>query len=485
MSLRAAGDSALVWFRNDLRLADNPALQAASASGAPIVAVYLWSPEEEWPWAPGAASRWWLHQSLKALSEELARHGSKLIVRTGKSAETLLRIAEESGVKSVYWNRRYEPAIIERDKQVKSMLRERGVTASSFPGNLLHEPWTIRNTSGRPFQIFTAFWKACMAEPSPARPTAAPGKIPAPKEWPASLAVEDLCLQPRVDWAGGLRETWRPGENGAAHQLKMFVNRVMAEYSDGRNRPGHIGTSRLSPHLHFGEITPRQIWHAAHTHSARGDAQMHKSVEVYLREIVWREFAHHLLFHFPETPQKPLHKEFCEFPWQRNKRAFTAWTKGLTGYPMVDAGMRELWHTGWMHNRVRMIVASFLVKHLLIRWQDGAAWFWDTLVDADLANNTMGWQWTTGSGADAAPYFRIFNPVLQGERFDGDGDYIRRWVPELAALPNRWIHQPWKASEPVLKTAGVNLGTTYPRPIVDHDATRKRALEAFTAMRKS
>lgn len=255
-------------------------------------------------------------------------------------------------------------------------------------------------------------------------------------------------------------------------------------YPDGRNRPGHAGTSRLSPHLHFGEITPRQIWHAIHTRTTRGDGHVGKSADVYLREIAWREFAHHLLFHFPETPREPLHKEFRRFPWQRNKHAFTAWTKGKTGYPMVDAGMRELWHTGWMHNRVRMIVASFLVKHLLIRWQDGAAWFWDTLVDADLANNTLGWQWTAGCGADAAPYFRIFNPVLQGEKFDRDGDYIRRWVPELAQLPNQWIHKPWKAPAAVLEAASVSLGKTYPRPIIDHDMARKRALEAFAAIRK-
>jgi deoxyribodipyrimidine photo-lyase len=484
MSAEAAKHAVLVWLRNDLRLADNPALHAAIATGSPIVPVFLWSPDEEGPCAPGAASRWWLHQSLNVLADELAQRASRLIVRSGPSAETLLRIAKESGAKSVYWNRRYEPTIITRDKQVKSLLRKRGLTATSFPGNLLYEPWTIQNTSGRPFQVFTAFWRAWLSEPAPSAPECAPDRIPAPVRWPSSQGIAELELEPKIDWANGLREVWRPGERGAAHQLKTFLSDAMANYPDGRNRPGNAGTSRLSPHLHFGEITSRQIWHEVQMHAARGGGHIGRSAEVYLREIAWREFAHHLLFHFPQTPREPLHKEFRDFPWQRDKRSFGAWTKGQTGYPMVDAGMRELWHTGWMHNRARMIVASFLVKHLLIRWQDGAAWFWDTLVDADLANNTLGWQWTAGCGADAAPYFRIFNPVLQGEKFDRDGDYVRRWVPEIARLPNQWIHKPWKAPAPVLKAAGITLEKTYPRPIVDHEMARKRALEAFAAMRR-
>ena len=397
------------------------------------------------------------------MQASLTKRGSKLIVRRGPTAEALFTLAKESGARSIYWNRRYEPAAIARDRELERMLRERGIAAEICPGNLLFEPETILNTSGKPFQVFSAFWRACLAMPSPAEPKQAPARLPAPIEWPPSLAISDLGLEPEVDWAGGMRETWRPGESGALEQMRAFLDGPIETYADKRDRPDHLGTSRLSPHLHFGEISPRQIWHEV-------------AAETYLRQIAWREFSYHLVFHSPHTAQEPLRPEFRSFPWRVDAAGLKAWTRGKTGYPLVDAGMRELWHTGWMHNRVRMVAASFLVKHLMIPWQEGAQWFWDTLVDADLANNTMGWQWTAGCGADAAPYFRIFNPVIQGEKFDPDGAYVRRWVPELARVPSKWIHSPWKE-------AGVEFGKDYPMPIVDHEFARKRALAALASMR--
>ncbi len=450
----------IVWFRLDLRLADNPALAAAIERGSAIIPVFIWTPEEEGPWPSGAASRWWLHHSLRELQTALSRFGSKLIVRRGPTVETLLALAAESGARSILWNRRYEPDMIARDQDVERRLSADGIAAQSYPGNLLFEPGTIMNASGKPFQVFTAFWRACLAMPATAPLIPAPRQIAAPPAWPVSLAIEDLGLEPGIDWAAGLRETWQPGEPGALKHWETFLSGAAGAYSTGRDRPDHRGTSRLSPHLHFGEISARQIWHAAWGH------------DDWLRQLAWREFSHHLLFHFPQTPREPLRAEFRAFPWRVDAKGLDAWTRGQTGYPLVDAGMRELWHTGWMHNRVRMVVASFLVKHLMIHWQEGAAWFRDTLVDADLANNTMGWQWSAGCGADAAPYFRIFNPVIQGEKFDPDGAYVRSWVPELRHVPAQWIHKPWKSPIAV---------KDYPPPIVDHDFARKRALAPYRA----
>jgi len=470
---------ALLWFRNDLRLADHPALQAAIASGSPVLPVFIWSPEEEAPWSPGGASRWWLHQSLRELQAALRRAGSTLVIRRGPTAAALQQLAEETGARDIFWSRRYEPAELARERHLVHSLRARGITAHVSPGNLLFEPGAICNGSGNPFQVFTPFYKACLAMPAPPEPLKSPTRLAAPKTWPASLDVADLRLAPRPDWAGGLRQAWQPGERGASAQLESFWRNAADSYAVGRDRPDLAGTSRLSPHLHFGEITPRQIWHAAGSRDAGP----------YLRQIIWREFAYHLLVTYPQTPSQPLRPEFRGFPWRVDEAGLRAWTRGATGYPLVDAGMRELWRTGWMHNRVRMVAASFLVKHLLIPWQEGAAWFWDTLVDADLANNTMGWQWTAGCGADAAPYFRIFNPVLQGEKFDPQAAYVRRWVPELAALPDAFIQQPWNAPPLALRSAGVRLGESYPTPLVHHDTARKRALAALahikTGSRKS
>ena len=447
---------ALVWFRQDLRLSDNPALAAALKRKSPVIAVYVWAPEEEGAWPPGAASKWWLHHSLADLGAALEKRGSRLIIRRGPAEEALTSLAMESGAAAVFWNRRYEPAAVARDSDVKSKLCARGLLAESFNGSLLFEPWTIRNQTGRPFSVFTAYWRACLARPVPPPSSDTPKRLPAVHTWPRSLDLTELGLKSAVDWAAGFREVWQPGESGAKRQLKRFLDDAIAGYPVNRERPGAAGTSRLSPHLHFGEISPGQVWRAmSEQMEGRGAAR-----EAYLRQLVWREFAHHLLYHHPESCSQPLRPEFGSFPWRYDPVLFKAWKRGRTGYPLVDAGMRELWHTGWMHNRVRMVVASFLVKHLLIGWQEGAAWFWDTLVDADLANNTLGWQWVAGCGADAAPYFRIFNPAIQAAKFDPQSDYVRRWVPEL------------------------ETGEHYPPRVVDHGEARERALAALEGIKR-
>ncbi|MCP5523316.1 MAG: deoxyribodipyrimidine photo-lyase [Verrucomicrobiales bacterium] len=475
----------LVWFRQDLRLSDHPALEAAVHRGRPVVPLFLWSPEEESPWGPGAASRWWLHQSLKRLDAELRRHGSRLILRRGTAEETLLRLLKETGATTVVWNRRYEPGIIARDRRLKETLRGAGFEAESYNGSLLWEPWELRTKTGGPYQVFTAFWRECLSRDDPAAPLPAAEHLAGPTNWPASEPLAELRLEPRLDWAAGIRAAWQPGETGARERLDHFLDTAFADYDDGRNRPDQAGTSRLSPFLHFGEISPRQIWHALRARAGKeGWPATAWRGSQYLAEVGWREFAHHLLFHFPHTPAKPLRAEFERFPWHRDANALRSWQQGRTGFPIVDAGMRELWATGWMHNRVRMIVASFLVKDLMIPWQDGAAWFWDTLVDADLANNTLGWQWTAGCGADAAPFFRVFNPTGQGERFDPAGDYVRHWVPELARVPAKWIHRPAEAPAEVLAAAGVRLGNHYPEPMVSHAIARQVALDAWQRLKR-
>ena len=477
---------ALVWLRHDFRLADNPALDAAIQHGGAVVAVFIWSPDEEGAWPPGGATKWWLHQSLAALDGRLRELGSRLVIRRGPALETLDALAKEVSAAAVFWNRRYEPASIARDAKLKEALRQTGLKAGSFNAALLHEPWTAQTLAGKPFQVFTPFWKHCLAKPDPAAPLAAPKKIPAPAKWPKSLALDELELEPKIKWADGLRAAWTPGEVGAEKNLRSFLAGVFDDYSAKRNLPGITGTSRLSPHLHFGEISPRQIWHAISAMAAqRGLPLVVWRGSQFLAEVGWREFAHHLLYHFPQTPEEPLRANFKNFPWRTDAAQLRAWQKGETGFPIVDAGMRELWATGWMHNRVRMIVASFLVKDLLVSWRDGAAWFWDTLVDADLAQNTLGWQWTAGCGADAAPYFRVFNPQSQGEKFDPSGAYVRRWCPELAKLPDEWIHQPAVAPPEILRAAGVKFGGNYPAPIVNHARARNAALAAFAQIKSS
>ena len=476
----------LLWFRQDLRVADNPALHAALAGGGPVVPVYILTANEEGRWQPGGAARWWLHHSLAELERELRRRGSRLILRTAADTlHELQTLVRACGANRVLWNRRYEPAVIARDQLIKAALREQGIDTDSYNGALLHEPWTVRTKAGGPFQVFTPFWRHCTALEDPPEPTAAPSQIPAPSRWPESTSLDAMQLLPRVNWTQGMQEAWTPGCAAAHELLDRFLEESLDDYGTRRDQPSVVGTSRLSPYLHFGNIGPRQVWHATRRHAlARGRHTTWRTSQ-FLTEVGWREFAHHLLYHFPQTPEHPLRANYARFPWKRDARALTAWTRGATGFPIVDAGMRELWRTGWMHNRVRMIAASFLIKDLLIDWTEGARWFWDTLVDADLASNTLGWQWVAGCGADAAPFFRIFNPTSQGIKFDPQGIYVRRWVPELAALPDKWIHEPWSAPPQVLATAGINLGEHYPHRLVEHNEARLEALKALSAVKHS
>jgi len=429
------------------------------------------------PWRLGGASRWWLHGGLEALSTSLAAHDVNLVLRRGNAREIIPILVDETGAGTVVWNRCFEPAVSARDIGIKTALRGSGIEVHSFNAALLHEPWTIATKAGGHYKVYGRFRDACLAGGEPAPPAAAPATMIA---WPGEVQSDTLTdwrMRPRdPDWAGGLRETWVPGEDGAVQRLDAFLD-VADDYATRRDYPGDAVTSGLSPHLHFGEIGPRQVWHAARTRLSDDGAR-----RVFFNELLWREFAAHVLHHRPDLPEVPMNERFAAFPWAEDNAALAAWQQGRTGYPLVDAGMRELWHTGVMHNRVRMVVASFLVKHLLQPWQAGEAWFWDTLVDADLASNAFNWQWVAGCGADAAPYFRIFNPVLQGERFDADGTYVRRWVPELAALPEKVLHAPWTAPPPDLAAAGVVLGKSYPQPVVDHRMARARALAAFKAL---
>jgi deoxyribodipyrimidine photo-lyase len=469
----------LVWFRLDLRLADNPALQAAVKHGGAVIPVFIHDPAAEGTWQPGAASNWWLHHALTDLAEQLAEAGAPFVIRKGESLAELKKLVAETGADLVTWNRRHEPLIIERDTQVKTSLRNAGLQAESFNGNLLHEPHLIKTLAGNPFQVFTPFWKNCLANLKFGTPLPAPKKLTACDQPLQSTPVEALQLLPKIAWDTEMRSSWKPTRAGAEKRLRDFVAAPVKDYPTDRDIPKLDGTSKLSPYLHFGQVSPLEIVDAVRTAGKLGS----KGGDKYIAEVGWREFSQHLIHHFPETPDRPLRKEFEKFPWQPDKKLLRAWQRGRTGYPIVDAGMRQLWATGWQHNRVRMIAASVLVKHLLQPWQAGAKWYWDTLVDADLGANTMGWQWAGGCGADAAPYFRVFNPVLQGEKFDPEGDYVRRWVPELAKLPAEWIHQPWEAPMHVLAEAGIRLGKDYPVPLIGLTEGRDRALKALKGMR--
>jgi deoxyribodipyrimidine photo-lyase len=462
----------LYWFRQDLRLADNPALTAAAKDG-PVIPVFILEDETPGKWKIGGAARWWLHHSLDALAASLAKRGSKLILRRGKAGRVIEDLITETGARALYWNRAYEPHAIARDTAIKAIWDARGIDAQSFNASLLVEPWTVKTSANSPYRVFTPFWRAASALIEDTPPLPAPRTLAAPPAWPRSEALTAWRLLPaKPNWATGFT-IWSPGEAGARSRLDAFIRESLHGYANGRDRPDGSSTSRLSPHLHWGEIGPRQVWRA--TQTAREDnAKLEPHAAKFLSELGWREFSYHLLYHFPTLPTRNFRPAFDEFPWEDNERAFKAWTQGRTGYPIVDAGMRELWATGYMHNRVRMVAASFLIKHLLIPWQRGEEWFWDTLVDADLANNAASWQWVAGSGADAAPYFRIFNPVIQGEKFDPDGSYVRRWVPELKTCDPRFIHRPWQSSN--------FAALAYENPIINHDRARARALAAYKSI---
>lgn len=476
-----------MWFRRDLRLSDNPALSAAAETGEPVIPVFILDEESDGVRPLGGASRWWLHHSLASLANSLSGLGSTLILRRGPARKMLHSLINETGAKGVVWNRLYDAASIQRDTQIKKDLQDGGLTAESFNGSLLHEPWTIETKSGTPYSVFTPFWKAILASGDPGPNKETPDDLSAPEDPAASDDLNDWDLLPTgPDWAGGLRDMWEPGEGSAQSLLQAFHESALSDYADGRDIPGTQGTSKMSPHLYFGEISPRQVWHATRFWAdSEGSSAASGAAQSYLREIGWREFNHHLLFHYPTLPTDNVNERFDAFPWVDDTEALEAWQKGRTGYPIVDAGMRELWETGWMHNRVRMVVASFLVKHLRIHWRQGEEWFWDTLVDADPANNAGNWQWVAGCGFDAAPYFRIFNPILQGEKFDKDGRYVRQWVPEVADLPDKYLHKPWEAPPEVLEDAGIRLDETYPSPIVDHKSARQAALDAYDTVKKS
>ncbi|MEM9345047.1 MAG: deoxyribodipyrimidine photo-lyase [Planctomycetota bacterium] len=473
------------WFRNDLRLADNPALADAAKRGA-VLPVFIWHPKEHGGWVPGEARQWWLHQSLESLNESLEAIGSRLILLRGEPLAVLKELAEQSAADGVVWNRRYEPSLIESDKQVKQGLIDAGIEVQSFNGALLFEPWQAQTKQGKPYQVYSPFRRFIEALPEPEKPKPAPKKLEALKDWPASEKLDRLGLMPCIQWYDGMAEAWQPGEAGGAHNLKAFAKLAVKAYNDQRDLPAVRGTSHLSPHLHHGEVSPRQAYHAAAKRlRAAIDPAEKKNITHYIHELYWREFGYHLIYHFPHTPDQPLRDKYAAFPWIDHRKGegkahLKAWQRGMTGYPIVDAGMRQLYATGWMHNRVRMIVASFLVKHLLISWEAGAAWFWDTLVDADLASNTLGWQWAGGCGADAAPYFRIFNPITQGEKFDSKGEYVRLWCPELKDVPNKYLMKPWECPPLELQAAGVTLGVDYPKPIVDHKSARELALAALS-----
>jgi deoxyribodipyrimidine photo-lyase len=495
----AAHGSAIVWFRQDLRLRDNPALSHSVALSGPdgarrLLCVYIHATGTAGQRLLGGAARWWLAGSLRALQADLKAAGNDLLVLDGDPAVLIPALANAAKACGVFWNRRYAKAETEIDAGIKAQLKADGFEVASFNGHLLNEPWTITTRSGGPMKVFTPYWRNVTALGPPSAPLPAPPSLPAPPDNLAGMltraglnpvAIDSLGLEPtRPDWAGGLRAEWTRGEAGARARLADFVTGGMDGYAEGRNRPDLPSTSKLSPHLRFGEISVRQCWHAAVQAHESGESRASAAdLETFLKELGWREFSYHLLHHNPDLARSNHNPRFDAFPWRGDGAGdLAAWQRGRTGYPVVDAGMRQLYATGWMHNRVRMIVGSFLVKHLLLDWRAGEDWFWDTLVDADPASNAASWQWVAGSGADAAPYFRIFNPIIQGEKFDPDGAYVRHWVPELARLPRSLIHKPWTAPPAILAAAGVRLGDSYPRPIVAHEQARERALAAFKAM---
>ncbi len=469
--------TAIFWFTADLRLQDHPALSAAINNHAQVVPVFIL--DEKADWSPGAAKKWWLHQSLERLQKAIEEQGGQLILRRGNPVTVLLELAKTLKAEAVYFSRAYEPDLAEQQHQLQKQLEARSISCKGYSGRLLYEPEYIRTNQGTPFKVFSAYYRHCQKLCSIPFSTRALKFNFVPNRLGSDTLAQWQLLPTRPNWAKPFEALWQPGFAGAEAALQRTLDEVVANYDECRDRPAVDGTSRLSPHLAHGEISPWQVWQAVDT----AFSSNRQAAEPFLRQLAWRDFSYYLLRYFPDLPSKPFNPKFGAFPWRQSQQDFSAWTRGQTGYPLVDAGMRQLWHTGWMHNRIRMVVASFLCKHLRINWREGSAWFWDTLLDADLANNAFGWQWVAGSGADAAPYFRVFNPVLQGEKFDPQGDYVRRWVPELAGLPKKYLHKPWEAPVEVLEQADVRLGLDYPYPIVEHGQARAEALEAYALVR--
>ncbi len=466
-------NQSLMWFRRDLRLNDNPALNAAIKNG-PVTAIYILDEESDYVRPLGGAQKVWLNHSLISLQKSLKKHGIPIILRRGKAEDILTKIVNESKA-SVFWNRCYDKGSIARDKKIKEALN-----AETFNGSLLNEPWEIKsNSTGEYYKVYTPYWKAMQAADAPPKPQPLQKDItPGCLNLDSDSLEEWKLLPTHPNWSDGITDSWQNfGETAAQKRLDDFLGEKVNDYKENRNRPDIKGTSLLSPHLHFGEISPRQVWHQ--TKAMQGNS-LTKDAYTFLSELVWREFCYTVLFYNPDLATKNYQQKFDAFPWVKDDTALEKWQRGKTGFPIIDAAMRQLWHTGWMHNRCRMIVGSFLVKDLLIDWRYGEQWFWDTLVDADHANNTAGWQWVAGCGTDAAPYFRIFNPITQSEKFDPNGDYIRRWVPELTKLSDKYLHKPWEASDDEIKKAEVILGETYPKPIVNHKQRREQALEIFS-----
>lgn len=470
----------IVLFQRDLRLADNPAFHAACERGKIVPVFVLRDHNEKWPM--GSASQWWLHHSLTALNHHLNEFDARLLTYQHQdTASAIKALSKHVNADAVFWNRRYAPDEIIADTQLKQELKVAGLTVKSFNGSLLNEPWTILNKQELPYKVFTPYWRECCRQSNISDALPIPTSITMPSGDISGDSLEKFNLLPTTpDWSTGIKARWEPGEKSAAKKWQLFLENSINQYEDARNIPSISGTSYLSPHLAFGEISPRQIWHDVMSEQV---FQKSKNLDRYLSEIGWREFSYYQLYHFPHILESSFNIKFDHFPWLENPSALKAWQRGMTGYPIVDAGMRELWHTGYMHNRVRMIVASFLCKDLLIHWQEGAKWFWDTLVDADIASNTASWQWTAGCGADAAPFFRIFNPMTQGEKFDGEGIYTRKWIPELASMPNKYLQKPWEAPKDVMQSINMTLGKDYPLPIVDHKIARVDALERFKTLK--
>lgn len=469
----------LMWFKKDLRVKDNPALNAACDAGK-IIPVYIYDTAAPEGRLPGGASQWWLHQSLKSLDERLNGH---LQIFKGDASKIVPQLMEDFGISHIFWNRTYEPWAIKRDKQLKQDLKDAGHAVKSFNGSLLWEPTSIETKSGTPYKVFTPYYKkGCLQASEPRYPMAPPARITYADVVQRGDGLDSLALIPDIHWYDTIEKTWKPGEEGAADRLSTFIQDAAQQYDEERDLPAVEGTSRLSPHLHWGEISPNQVWYAIKDKFGDGE---NKDIDTFLSELGWREFSYYLLYHFPHIVEDNFKEKFNNFNWRYSKNDLLAWQRGQTGIPIVDAGMRQLWQTGWLHNRVRMIVGSFLVKNLLMHWHQGEEWFWDCLVDADLASNTAAWQWVAGSGADASPYFRIFNPVTQGERFDKEGEYVAQYCPELKDMPKKYIHKPWEAPADALKKAGVELGKNYPEPLVDLKASRQRALDAFDEIKGS